>query len=187
MTGRFDASRTPLSGLIVLTRKQLSDERGHLSRLFDAEGMAAFGWTDGIAQVNETLTRHKGTVRGLHFQRPPAAEAKLITCLKGAILDVAVDIRLGSPTYLQHHAVKLSADNLKSMLIPQGFAHGFQALTDDVQLIYAHSGPYRADVEGGLSPTDPKLAISWPLPPIHLSPRDQSHLLVDEGFIGIEA
>lgn len=182
---RFQSVRTPIDGLILLKRQQLADARGHLSRLFDAEGMAGFGWHGGIAQVNETVTLHKGTVRGLHFQRPPFAEAKLVTCLRGAVLDVAVDIRRGSPTFLRHHAVELSQENLQSLLIPEGFAHGFQALTDDVQLLYAHSAPYRADSEGGLNPRDPALAIAWPLPPKHLSVRDQNHTMLDGDFQGV--
>lgn len=185
MSGRFDSIETPLSGLILLKRKRLADARGHLSRLFDAEGMAGFGWLSGIAQVNETVTLHAGTVRGFHFQRPPAAEAKLVTCLRGRVLDVAIDIRRGSPTFLDHYAVELSGENLHSLLIPEGFAHGFQALTDDVQLLYAHSAPYRAEAEGGLNPLDPKLGVTWPLPVINLSARDQSHPLLDAGFEGI--
>ncbi|MDB5524240.1 MAG: rfbC [Rhizobium sp.] len=184
MSGRFQASRTPIDGLILLKRQRLADARGHLSRLFDAEGMAGFGWNAGIAQVNETVTMAKGTVRGFHFQRPPYAEAKLVTCLRGAVLDVAVDIRKGSPTFLWHYAAELSEENMQSLLIPEGLAHGFQALTDDVQLLYAHSAPYRAEVEGGLNPLDPTLNISWPLPAEHLSPRDQNHPLIDARYEG---
>lgn len=185
MSGRFKSTRTPLEGLLLLARNRLSDERGHLSRLFDAEGMAAFGWLGGIAQVNETVTRKAGTVRGLHFQRPPFAEAKLVTCLHGAVLDVAVDVRLGSPTFLQHFATELSEDNALSLLIPEGFAHGFQALTDDVQLLYAHSAPYRAEAEGGLNVLDPALGIRWPLAVANLSARDTGHPMVADGFEGI--
>jgi dTDP-4-dehydrorhamnose 3,5-epimerase len=185
VSGRFQSVRTPIGGLILLKRQQLGDARGHLSRLFDAEGMAGFGWHGGIAQVNETVTLHKGTVRGLHFQRPPFAEAKLVTCLRGGVLDVAVDIRRGSPTFLRHYAVELTQENMQSLLIPEGFAHGFQAMTNDVQLLYAHSAPYRADSEGGLNPRDPALNIAWSLPPIHLSARDQNHAMLDDHFEGI--
>lgn len=187
MSGRFDATRTPLQGLILLKRKRLADERGHLSRLYDAEGLAGYGWLSGIAQVNETVTLAKGTVRGFHFQRPPFAEAKLVTCLRGAVLDIAVDIRRGSPTFLDHFAVELSEENLHSLLIPEGFAHGFQALTDDVQLLYAHSAPYRAESEGGLNPLDARLGIAWPLPVANLSARDKSHPMIDASFEGIAA
>jgi dTDP-4-dehydrorhamnose 3,5-epimerase len=185
MSGRFISTRTPLAGLLLLKRQKLGDARGHLSRLFDAEGMAGFGWLSGIAQVNETVTLHQGTVRGFHFQRPPFAEAKLVTCLRGKVFDVAVDMRAQSPTFLQHFAAELSEDNMHSLLIPEGFAHGFQALTDDVQLLYAHSAPYRAEAEGGLNPLDPRLAIAWPLPVINLSARDTSHMMIDGRFEGI--
>lgn len=185
MTGRFDASRTPLAGLILLKRKRLADDRGHLSRLFDAEGLAAYGWLGGIAQVNETVTLKRGTARGFHFQRPPVADAKLVTCLRGAALDVVVDIRRGSPTFLQHFAAELTADNCASLLIPQGFAHGFQALTDDVQLLYAHSAPYQAESEGALNLVDPRLGVVWPLPLAHLSERDRAHPMLDDAFVGV--
>jgi dTDP-4-dehydrorhamnose 3,5-epimerase len=185
MSGRFQSTRTTMDGLLVLTRNRLSDERGHLSRLFDAEGMAAFGWLGGIAQVNETVTLKAGTVRGFHFQRPPFAEAKLVTCLRGRVLDVAVDVRKDSETFLKHFATELSEDNHRSLLIPEGFAHGFQALTDDVQLLYAHSAPYRAEAEGGLNVLDPAISVEWPLPVIALSARDRNQRLVADGFEGI--
>lgn len=185
MSGRFQSTRTPIEGLILLKRQKLADQRGHLSRLFDSEGMAGFGWLGGIAQVNETVTLQKGTVRGFHYQKPPFAEAKLVTCLRGTVLDVAVDVRKGSPTFLWHYAAELSADNMHSLLIPEGFAHGFQALTDDVQLLYAHSAPFRAESEGGLNPLDKVLNIPWPLPVANLSPRDQNHPLIDARFEGI--
>jgi dTDP-4-dehydrorhamnose 3,5-epimerase len=185
MSGRFQSTRTPIDGLLLLKRQRLADARGHLSRLFDAEGMAGFGWLGGMAQVNETVTLAKGTVRGFHFQRPPFAEAKLVTCLRGKVFDVAVDIRKGSKTFLWHYAAELSEDNMQSLLIPEGFAHGFQALTDDVQLLYAHSAPYRAEAEGGLNPVDPVLNISWPLPVTNLSVRDQDHSMIGAEFEGI--
>ena len=185
MSGRFEKSETPLAGLLLLKRRVLGDERGHLSRLFDAEDMAELGWPGGIAQVNETVTVKAGTVRGFHFQRPPFAEAKLVTCLRGSILDIAVDIRRGSPTFLCYFVAELSAANACSLLIPKGFAHGFQTLEDDVTLIYAHSAPYRAEAEGGLNPLDPRLGIAWPQPPHDLSARDQAHPFLDDAFTGL--
>ncbi len=187
MSARFTARETPLEGLFVVSRKTMSDERGFLSRLFCDEDVAAFGWQGRLAQLNETGTLHKGTVRGMHFQRPPHAEIKLVTCTRGRILDVAVDIRAQSPTFLQHFAVELSEANACSLLIPKGFAHGFQALTDDVRMIYAHSEPYAADAEGGLNPQDPALGIDWPLPVINLSPRDAAHLLLSQDYRGVAA
>ncbi len=187
MSGRFTAHETPLRGLFVIERKTMSDDRGFLSRLFCAEDLAAFGWQGSIAQLNETGTRQRGTVRGMHFQRPPHAEIKLVTCTRGRILDIAIDIREESPTFLQHYGIELSEDNGKSLLIPKGFAHGFQALTDDVRMIYAHSQAYTAEAEGGLNPQDPSLAIDWPLPVINLSPRDAGHPLLAQDYRGVAA
>lgn len=187
MTARFEVETTPIEGLLVLRRRKIADERGHISRLFCAEELAEIGWRGSVAQVNESASRFAGTVRGMHFQNPPYSEIKLVTCVAGRILDVAVDLRQGSPTFLNHVAVELSADNACSFLIPEGFAHGFQALSDDVRMIYAHSAPYRAEAEGGLSPTDPRLAIAWPLPVRHLSPRDAAHPQLGTDYRGLAA
>lgn len=185
MTARFEVETTAIDGLLVLKRRRIADARGHLSRLFCADELAEIGWHGPVAQINESASRFAGTVRGMHFQTPPFGEMKLVTCLAGRILDVAVDLREGSPTFLRHVAVELSAENACSFLIPQGFAHGFQTLTDDVTMIYAHSAPYRAEAEGGLSPTDPRLAIQWPLPVAHLSPRDAAHPLLGADYRGL--
>ncbi|WP_275788456.1 dTDP-4-dehydrorhamnose 3,5-epimerase family protein [Pararhizobium gei] len=187
MSGRFEAVETPLQGLLVLTRKAVTDDRGFLSRLFCDEDLRAFGWQGRLAQLNETGTVHRGTVRGMHFQRPPHAEIKLVTCTRGRILDVAVDIREDSPTFLQHVAVELSEENGRSLLIPKGFAHGFQALSDDVRMIYAHSEPYSASAEAGLHPQDAALGIDWPLPVVHLSLRDAAHPHLSQGYRGVAA
>lgn len=176
---------TPLAGLQVVQRKRLEDARGFFSRLFCAQELADAGFSPSVAQVNHTLTRHRGAVRGLHFQYPPHAEQKFVSCLRGEVFDVAVDLRQGSSTFLQWHAERLSADNQRSLLIPQGFAHGFQALSDDCELLYLHSMPYAPDAEGALHVRDPALAIAWPLPVAALSPRDASHPLVDSSFMGI--
>jgi dTDP-4-dehydrorhamnose 3,5-epimerase len=185
MTTRFDIADTPLAGLKILKRKRLGDTRGHLTRLFDAEELVEIGWSGGVAQVNETGTATSGTVRGFHYQTPPFTEAKLITVTQGAILDIAVDIRRGSPTFLRYHAVELSAENDLSYLLPQGFAHGYQALTDDVRMVYIHSAPYRADAEAGLNVADPRLAIAWPLDVANLSARDQRFPMLSDDFEGV--
>lgn len=182
---RFEISDTPLAGLKLLKRKRLGDNRGYLARLFDAEDLAEIGWPDTVAQINETGTASRGTVRGFHYQNPPFAEAKLITVTQGAILDIAVDIRTGSPTFLQHHAVELSAGSDLSYLLPQGFAHAYQALTDDVRMIYVHSAPYRAAAEAGLNVFDPRLAVSWPLEVANLSARDQGFAMLANDFQGV--
>ncbi|HBF30134.1 dTDP-4-dehydrorhamnose 3,5-epimerase family protein [Rhizobium sp.] len=185
MSARFQPEPTAISGLTVLTRSRFGDERGFLSRLFCGEELPAFGWPGPVMQINETGTLHAGTVRGMHFQHAPFAEWKLVTCVQGAILDVVVDLRHGSPSFLNHVTVELSESNARSLLIPAGFAHGFQALTDDVRMIYAHSAPFRPEAEGGLHPQDPALAIAWPLPVQNLSARDASHPLMLADFEGL--
>lgn len=175
-----------LSDLYLITRQHIGDARGFLSRLFCSEELAAVGWRKPIAQVNHTYTSKRGTVRGMHFQNPPYCEAKLVHCLHGEIWDVVVDLRKNSPTFLKWHAEILSSKNRNAMLIPEGFAHGFQALTDDVELLYAHSSPYNATAEAGLNPTDPKLGITWPLEITECSLRDQKHPALTESFCGIE-
>jgi dTDP-4-dehydrorhamnose 3,5-epimerase len=185
VTARFDVMETQLAGLKVLRRKRLGDARGYLTRLFDAEELAETGWSGGVAQVNETGTATSGTVRGFHYQKPPFAEAKLVTVLEGAVLDIAIDIRRGSPTFLQHHAVELSEGSDLSYLLPPGFAHGYQALTDDVRMVYIHSAPYRADAEAGLNVADPRLAMTWPLAVANLSARDQGFAMIGDDFEGV--
>lgn len=182
---RFDFIATPLSGLLMVQRKVMEDERGFLSRFYCAEEFREAGIDKPVAQMNHTLTRRKGAVRGMHFQYPPYAEIKMVSCLKGEILDMAVDLRRGSPTFLRWHSEVLSAANRKSLLIPEGFAHGFQALTEDCELIYLHTVSYRPDAEGALNVSDPRLNIEWPLPISDLSGRDRSHAFIDENFRGI--
>lgn len=185
MSARFQPEPTEIAGLTVLTRSRFGDERGFLSRLFCAEELPDLGWPGTVMQINETVTRFAGTVRGMHFQHAPFVECKLVTCVQGSILDVAVDLRRGSPTFLQHVAVELSEDNARSLLIPAGFAHGFQALSDNVRMIYAHSAPFRPEAEGGLHAQDPLLNIAWPRPVDNLSVRDQNHPLLAQDFEGL--
>lgn len=185
MSARFTFSPTPLAGVQVVERVRLGDARGWFLRFFCAEEFAAAGWTSPVAQMNLTYTATRGTVRGMHFQHAPMAEKKLVTCLRGAILDVAVDLRAGSPTLLAHHGAVLSGENQRALLIPEGCAHGFQALTDDVEMLYLHSAPYDAALEGGVSPLDPRLAIAWPEPVGLLSGRDRGHPPIPADFEGL--
>lgn len=182
---RFAVTPTPLAGLLCVQRQPLGDARGFLARLFCAEELAAMGWPGPVAQINHTRTEHKGTVRGMHWQRSSAAEAKLVSCVRGAVWDVAVDLRAGSPTFLQWHAERLSADNHRALLIPPGFAHGFQALEDGVELLYVHSAPYAPDCEAGADALDARLAIAWPLPVQERSARDAAHAPLDSNFKGV--
>lgn len=175
----------PLIGLKLVEHQRSEDARGFFARVFCAEQLAGAGWTKPIAQINHTYTAHCRTVRGMHFQYPPHAEMKLVTCIHGEVWDVAVDIRADSPTFLSWHAERLSADNCRALFIPEGFAHGFQTLTDDVELIYCHAAAYYPEAEGGLHPEDPRLAIAWPLPIGELSPRDSAHSLIQSQFEGV--
>lgn len=182
---RFAVGTTPLPGLMRVQRQRIDDARGFLSRLFCAEELAAAGWSGAVAQINHTCTRQAGTVRGLHYQKPPHAEIKLVSCLRGAVWDVALDLRPDSPTYLRWHAEVLSADNGHALLIPQGFAHGFQALADDSELLYCHSAAYAPQAEAGLHAQDARLAIAWPLPVRGLSARDAAHPMISTEFEGV--
>ena len=182
---RFDVEPTPLSGLMRVSRQRLGDARGSLTRIFCADELRAGGWLEPVAQINHTLTLQAGTVRGMHFQYPPHADAKLVSCLRGEVWDVALDLRSGSATFLQWHAERLSADNGLALLIPSGFAHGFQALTDNAEMLYCHSHPHEPGAEGGLHALDARLAITWPLPVIGLSPRDAAHPRLEQGFAGM--
>ena len=185
MSSRFDILATPIADLKVLQRKPIGDSRGYLERLFCAEEFQALAPGKPILQINHTLTASRGTVRGIHFQPPPHAEIKFVSCLRGEVFDVAVDLRHNSPTFLHWHAEVLSADNHKTFVIPEGFAHGFQTLTDDCEMLYFHTTAYQPGAEGGLNAQDPQLAIAWPLPVAGLSPRDATHPFLRNDFTGV--
>lgn len=182
----FTIDNLPLAGLKKITRTRLGDERGFLSRLYCADELKAAGCHKPIAQINHTHTLMKGTVRGMHYQLPPYAETKLVSCLQGKVWDVVIDLRQGSATFLQWHAEELSADNLRALLIPAGFAHGFQTLTDNVTLVYCHDTVHTPRAEAGLNPNDPGLSINWPLPVSVISERDTRHPLISKDFAGLK-
>lgn len=184
MNSRFDIQTTPLSGLKVLVRKPLGDSRGYLERMFCLDELNEVFGERRIVQINHTLTQTKGTVRGMHFQYAPHAEMKFVSCLRGSVFDVAVDLRKDSSTFLQWHAEPLSADNHRTLVIPEGFAHGFQTLTDDCEMLYLHTATYAPQAEAGLNPQDAKLGIAWPLPISEISPRDTGHVLIADDFEG---
>lgn len=182
---RFEFIETELTGLVVVQRKSVEDQRGFLSRLYCAEEFSKVGMAKSITQINHTSTSNKGALRGLHFQRPPHAETKLVSCLQGEVFDVAVDIRRNSPTFLHWHGEILTANNRKSLLIPEGFAHGFQTLTENSELIYLHTAAYQPEFEGALNTTDPRLDIVWPITVADISEKDRGHKLIDQSFEGI--
>jgi dTDP-4-dehydrorhamnose 3,5-epimerase len=185
VSGRFEIRETPLPGLMLIKRQPIGDSRGHLDRLFCAHDLQELIPGKGIAQVNCTLTARRGTVRGLHAQRPPHAETKFVACLRGEVFDAAVDIRRGSPTFLRWHAEILRAGDHTTMLIPEGFAHGFQTLTDDCELLYLHTAAYHPAAECCLNARDPRLGIRWPGAIAELSPRDAGHPLLAADFSGV--
>jgi dTDP-4-dehydrorhamnose 3,5-epimerase len=154
--------------------------------LFCGEELIAAGWRKPVAQINRTKTVGRGTVRGLHFQHPPHSEMKFVICLRGKVFDVAVDLRADSPALLKFHTQILTEDTPLALLIPEGFAHGFQSLTDDVEMLYLHSSPYIAASEGGICPTDARLGIVWPLEISEMSDRDANHPKLDGSFNGVK-
>ena len=168
-------SLQPFDGLYQIKFPISSDFRGSFQRLFSFDDLQECGWDGPIKQINYTKTSQIGTVRGLHFQRPPHAEKKIVYCVKGCVFDVVVDLRSSSSTYLQHYKIELSSKDGHGILIPEGFAHGFQALTEDVEMLYFHSKNYEPIFEDGVSPLDEILEIAWPLKVINLSDRDKNH------------
>lgn len=182
---RFRFHPTPITGLTVIERTRIQDDRGFLSRFFCMKTLQSLGMKP-IQQINHTLTKKAGAIRGLHFQYPPESEIKIVSCLHGRILDVAVDLRADSPTFLNWYATELSPENNLSFYIPEGFAHGFQTLTEDCELLYLHSACYSPQYEAALNPLDPRLAITWPLVVTEISARDQAHPMLDSDFKGIK-
>jgi dTDP-4-dehydrorhamnose 3,5-epimerase len=184
---RFRIVDTPIAGLKIVERTRRSDERGFLTRLFCAEELAAVGWSRPIVQINQTLTRRPGAVRGMHFQFPPHAEMKLVSCIRGEVWDVAIDLRRASPTFLKWFGAPLSAENGHALLIPEGCAHGFQTIVEDCELVYFHTCAYDAASEGAVHPREPRVAVEWPREITELSARDQGHPMLSTTFQGISA
>ena len=184
---KFTLEQTPIAGLQIIQRKPMGDERGYLERLFCAGDLEPLIGDRNIVQINHTLTVQTGVVRGMHYQNPPYAEMKLVSCLKGEVYDVAVDLRKNSPTFLKWHAAILSEENHRSFAIPEGFAHGFQTLTDHCELIYLHTAAYAPEAEAGLDALDPLVGIEWPLPITERSVRDQAHRKINVEFLGLSA
>ena len=176
---------TILKGSFVIDLTPFQDKRGWFARIYCKEEFAKIGHTKEWVQMNHSFTKQQGTIRGMHYQLPPFSEIKLVRCIAGAVFDVIVDIRKNSPTFLQWFGIELSANNKKMIYIPEGFAHGFQTLTDDAELIYHHSEFYKPNVEGGIKHTEPKVNIDWKLDVTNISERDKEHNFLKEDFEGI--
>ncbi|MGH8687222.1 MAG: dTDP-4-dehydrorhamnose 3,5-epimerase [Burkholderiales bacterium] len=168
----------PLAGAFAIELERLEDERGFFARSFCAEEFRRHGLNPAVAQCNVSWNHNRGTLRGLHYQAAPHEEAKVVRCTRGAIWDVIVDLREESATRLRWHAAELNAANRLALYVPEGFAHGFQTLADDAEVLYQMSVPYQPELARGLRWDDPKLAICWPLPGPTLSERDRSYALL---------
>lgn len=184
--GKLQINKTPFEGLYVIDTSAFIDHRGAFARWFCEDELAEVIGNRHIRNVNFSRTVKKGSVRGMHFQRPPKSEMKLIRCINGSILDVVVDIRSGSPTYLMHFSVELSAENMKMIVVPEGFAHGFQSLEDNSEIMYLVTEFYSPECEGGLRYNDPELKINWPLDVADISDKDAGHKLIDGTFKGLD-
>jgi len=169
----FTAAPTP--GAFVIEAERIEDDRGFFARSFCAREFEAHGLDPRVVQCSISFNRAKGTLRGLHFQRPPHAEAKLVRCAAGALYDVIVDLRPDSPTFRRHFAVELGAHDRKMLYVPEGFAHGFQTLQDDTEVFYQMSEPFRPDASAGVRWNDPAFAIAWPLAVQVISERDRTY------------
>lgn len=177
-------TETRLKGAFIITPDLIEDERGFFARTFCRREFEEHGLNPHLVQCNISFNIAKGTLRGMHYQTHPHAEAKLIRCTAGAIYDVVIDLRAQSPTFRQWFGAELSAENRRMLYVPEGFAHGYQTLTDNAELIYHHSAFHSPKHEGGIRFDDPALNIAWPWPVSAISPKDQYYPLIDSAFKG---
>jgi dTDP-4-dehydrorhamnose 3,5-epimerase len=176
---------TILEGVKVINTTTLLDERGEFSRIFCDDELQRVLDGKVIKQINRSMTRNIGAVRGMHFQNAPYAEIKIVRCLRGAVFDVAVDLRKDSPTFLQWFGVELSPLKNIALVIPEGCAHGFQVLERDSELLYLHTAPYTPLSEGAIRYDDPVIGVDWPIYPTEISQRDLSHSYLNKAFKGV--
>lgn len=164
---------TPLAGAYLIDLEKRGDDRGFFARAFCQREFAQHGLVTNFVQVNNSLSAHKGTLRGMHYQLPPKAETKLVRCIRGALFDVILDLRRESPTFGQSFGAELSAEDRRMMYVPKGFAHGFITLSDDTEAFYFVDEFYAPETERGVRWDDPRFAITWPSPPVVLSDKDR--------------
>jgi dTDP-4-dehydrorhamnose 3,5-epimerase len=176
---------TKIDGVRVIISEPFKDERGFFNRIFCQEELAAIRSNIVIAQINHAMTKLKGSIRGMHFQFLPHGEMKIIRCVKGSIFDVAVDLRKNSPTFLQWHGEVLSAGNMKALVVPEGCAHGFQSLKDDIEMIYLHTKSYCKEAEGSIRYDEPRVGIQWPFKATCVSEKDLSYPFITDDYEGI--
>ena len=184
MEKKLNIKNTNFEGLFIIEPNIFEDNRGSFSRIFCENELSSI-LDFNIKQINHSVTSKRGTIRGLHFQYEPNSEIKMIKCVKGSVFDVVVDIRRNSETFLKVFSIELSEFNNKIIFIPKGFAHGFQALEDDTELIYLHSSLYKPSNEGALNPVDKILDITWPEDISNISEKDRNHPFITDKFKGI--
>jgi len=177
---------TPLPDAYLIEPSPVTDNRGWFSRIYCKEEYAAIAPAIDWVQFNNSFTNRSGSVRGMHYQLNPFGEIKLIRCISGSVYDVIIDVRQDSPTFLKWFGAILSSDSRIMMFVPQGFAHGFQTLTDNCELIYAHTSSYKPGYEGAIRYNDPAIGIVWPLGVTEISERDQTHPFLTNEFKGIK-
>jgi dTDP-4-dehydrorhamnose 3,5-epimerase len=176
--------QTKVAGVAVIHSEPFKDNRGFFNRIFCQKELEAIRPNIMIAQINHSMAETKGTIKGMHFQYPPHSEMKIVRCIKGSIFDVALDLRKGSPAFLRWHGEVLSAENMKALVIPEGCAHGFQSLEDNIEMIYMVTSPYCREAEGGIRYNDPKVDIQWPLTRTVMSERDLSFPFISGDYEG---
>ena len=176
---------TEIAGVSIIHGEPFKDERGSFNRIFCQKELESIQPNITIAQINHSMTKRKGSIRGMHFQKPPYAEMKIVRCIRGSIFDVALDLRKDSPTFLQWHGEVLSAENMKALIVPEGCAHGFQSLEDDVEMLYIHTQFYSKQAEGTIRYDDPKIGIQWPINHSMISEKDLSSPFLTDTYEGI--
>jgi dTDP-4-dehydrorhamnose 3,5-epimerase len=176
---------TPMQGSYTIDLQPFQDDRGWFARFYCRNEFAAIGHFKEWVQLNHSVTYKKGSIRGMHFQLAPYREIKMVRCIAGAVFDVIIDLRQSSETFLKWYGTELSATNRRMLYIPEGFAHGFQCLSDNCELLYHHSEYYTPGAEGGIRYDDPAIGIQWPLAATELSQRDLSHPNLDPNFKGV--
>ena len=178
-------NETKIEGLYVAELELFGDDRGFFTRSYCDKALREIGIVKQIKQINHSLTSAVGAIRGMHYQNPPHAEIKMVRCISGEVFDVAVDLRQDSDTFLQWHGEYLNSKNFKMMIIPEGFAHGFQVVKSNSELLYFHTERYTQKAEMGILFNDEKIWIGWPLQATDISDRDLKHEMITKEFKGL--
>lgn len=182
----IEICKTTIEDLLIINSKSIQDDRGLFIRFFCKKELHKICQNNEILQINFSKTIKKGTIRGMHFQFPPKSEIKMVRCIKGSVYDVAIDLRKNSKTFLKWHGEILTPENLNMIFIPKGFAHGFQTLEENSELLYLHTEYYNPNFEGGIKYNDPKININWPLEVTQISDKDNKYKYINNNFMGLE-